>query len=383
MKIKNKLSKKLFSILFIAVALPVSVIMINKVTNLKPRAQFVTPEIYLQPSTGDIVNGTVLRIFMNPLQNKPAFIRLVLNFDKAKLRLASEVAITTSINDIIRKSTMAQANASGQIEIALAAPKNAALPSSVFEIASFRLDKISTTANDVTTITISDPLNPYGIQIVDDKASQMNVVAGNTTFTLNPAQTQTVTSTLGPTSTGANSTLTPTATSVPMTITSTPSVIPTGQGSSITKFDWETSSDGWRGASSNVSTYNRASVYAKNGKYSFSFYTTLNVTSSEAMIRKVYTAEENWSSQGRTLSGYVYIPSIPNQTGSISANLYIENASGVRSSGPSITLSAGTWNYLAWTEAPLANIKNIGVRVAANNQSYTGRFYVDYITLGN
>ncbi len=120
---------------------------------------------------------------------------------------------------MISKTTMAQANSTGNVVIVLAQPPQSTAASGSFEIANFNLGVVTTSSNASASLNF----NSGDMQVVTSSKVPMTVMVTSATLSLNPVYT---TSTPTPTAaTGVTNTPTPrpsnTPTSTPLS-TSTP-----------------------------------------------------------------------------------------------------------------------------------------------------------------
>ena len=213
----------LLALLIIVAAVPVAVYLTQKVTRFQAPAADEFVDINFSPSSQTLPPNSVFRIMLSARTNNVSFARVVFSFDRTKVRLASEITTTPLLPDIIQKSTMAEANATGLATIVLAVPPSQTLPTGVIEFASFNLTKVSVIPNDRTSLLFlrSDTQDMQNMQIVTDESLTPTINITDASLTLNPAATPTPT---------PLPTITPAFTSTPTPIptnTPTPTRIPT------------------------------------------------------------------------------------------------------------------------------------------------------------
>ena len=188
-------------VLVVLIAIPVAVFLTKKITKLTPSAALATVDLYIEPATSTLPPDGIFKVYLDPKSQKITFAKVVINFDKTKVQLSSELTTTALISNVIQKTTMSEANSSGQIVLVLAVPPAQTPPSAIFEIANFGIKKISTISNDQTAISFNS--DSRGIQIVEETAANLSFNTRSSNLTLNPvANTPTpfATTTVTPTS---------------------------------------------------------------------------------------------------------------------------------------------------------------------------------------
>jgi hypothetical protein len=176
--------------------------------------------MYLSPSKGTMPPGLTETIRIDSGAEKVGFVKVVLTFDVAKVRLAGEIATTNLLKTVVQKTSMVDANASGKIEVALGLSttdkENA--PSGDFDIGQIPFTVVSNTGNDAAKISFNVP----SAQVVNIAAGSLTLGATPAMLTLNPV-------TPTPTPKSPTSTPTPirTPTPTPKSPTSTPTPIRT------------------------------------------------------------------------------------------------------------------------------------------------------------
>lgn len=229
-EIKKYISKgslvKLIVLLIILMGLLATIVIVKKAVKLKPEAQVATVSINTTPSRVTLPPNATVRLNLNAGSEQIGFVRVVLSFNRAHINLTGEISTTSRLDQSrepatdpwITKTTMAEANSSGRIVLVLALDEadRANAPTGTFEIANFPVRAVSVQQNLSTQLNITVAES----QIVNMNTQALNITSAGTTFTLNPAITNTPTNTL--TNTPTNSpTNTPTS-----TITNTPTTAP-------------------------------------------------------------------------------------------------------------------------------------------------------------
>lgn len=104
-----------------------------------------TEDVYLNfsPSQISLPPDSPLTLKVDPKGKSIAFARVVLTFDKSKVNLASEITQTGALSTVVEKTTMANANSSGQAVIVIAASPTDTQPSSPFDFATFSLKAVA------------------------------------------------------------------------------------------------------------------------------------------------------------------------------------------------------------------------------------------------
>lgn len=134
-----------------------------------------------QPDTGDVtLSFSPSSVNLPPASNVKimadsggkfiAFVRAVITFDNSKVNLNSEITTNPQLSTIVEKTGRVNANQLGRANIVIAAAPTDSQPSGVFELASFSLTNISTTADSTQmSFDISD------MQIVDGTGQELSI----------------------------------------------------------------------------------------------------------------------------------------------------------------------------------------------------------------
>ena len=145
-------------------------------------------DVYFYPSTITVPSSTPTTLMMNARSNKVAFSRIQLNFDPAKVKLASEVSLSSPLKNTIKVSTMAEANSTGKllIVVALATADKANPPTGVFVIGNLRFSPVDATANLATLVSI----NTANTQVVSITPTNLPLNTSNVSIMANVATPQ-------------------------------------------------------------------------------------------------------------------------------------------------------------------------------------------------
>lgn len=208
------------TILFLLLALGASLVLVRQRQIIQKRAVGDTATLSLAPNSGSYnLNSSIsTKIWINTGTKKINIAKVVLNFDKTRLQVDSEIQPTANngLGNVITKTTPAEANTSGQITITLGVPGGQAAnaPSGTIDFATIPFKAISAGTAQVTFV--NDQIRI--VQQVDDQL--MQVTSSGATYQVGGGATgtPTPTSTPGPTTT-------PTTTPVP---TATPTTPPPG-----------------------------------------------------------------------------------------------------------------------------------------------------------
>lgn len=203
-KVKIKITAKLFIVLIVLLAIPVTLILISRPAILFPNAQNIQATISVTSASDKMPPNASASVMINSGNYKLGFAQVTILFDKDKVRLTDEITTTNLLKTVVSKTTMADANASGKIDIALGlSPQDSSNPpSGSFSFANFPMKSISSVENDLTVISV-DQANS---QLVDQTPQALVLAGQNLEFALNyvaPTATATATAqpTISPTST--------------------------------------------------------------------------------------------------------------------------------------------------------------------------------------
>lgn len=172
----NKLfskSKNLILIFVMLLAIPITYYVANRPTFERSKAAGEAVSVYFSPTQAGVPPNQTLRLMLDAKTNRISFAKVTVNFDVSKVKLISEVTTSSSLATIVKKTAMAEANASGRVEISLglASQNKANPPTGVFELAQFVFTGATTQANQSASINIDNAsVNSSASQVVDINA---------------------------------------------------------------------------------------------------------------------------------------------------------------------------------------------------------------------
>ncbi|KKS97695.1 MAG: hypothetical protein UV73_C0006G0049 [Candidatus Gottesmanbacteria bacterium GW2011_GWA2_43_14] len=171
----NKSIGNPLAFILILLILPITVIAVQNTINYFSKAQLTgSVDAAFSPASFNLPPNANVKIMLDPHGQAVAFARVVIVFDKTKVKFDSEITTTASLSTVVEKTTMANANTSGKAVIVIAASPTDTQPASSFEFASFTLASVSSNNTDTSTLTFL--------------ASDMQIVsAGGTELTVNAA----------------------------------------------------------------------------------------------------------------------------------------------------------------------------------------------------
>lgn len=147
-------------------------------------------EIFYQPSAATITSNSDIQIWLNV--DKPlGFAHLEYSFDPKQIALSREITLDNlSLSEVIQKTSLAEANTTGKIVLALAITPTTlnSAPTGNFKLATLSFNAKVTTPNLKTTLTP----NASQIQFVDLGATPFSNTTTPLTLTLNPSATPSV-----------------------------------------------------------------------------------------------------------------------------------------------------------------------------------------------
>jgi len=215
---------KLVIPLLLLLAIPASVYLALHPVKIHVPAANPGVNLSFLPSSGALPPNTSFSIQLNTLTNNISFARIVFTFNPAKVRLVSEITSSSLMSNVIQKTSMNDANASGSVTLVLATMPSQSVPTGTFELANFSLSAISALSGDSAALTFTNS----DMQIVTDDSQTPTISTTNASISLNPlptpAPTETATATQAP---SATPTPRPANTPIPTSIpTTTPTLTP-------------------------------------------------------------------------------------------------------------------------------------------------------------
>jgi hypothetical protein len=147
---KNLLKIGLLALLLSVIG--VVVFLVRQRQIFQNRASANTVLVTIAPNSATL--PATVKVYVDSQGERLVFARVAINFDKTKLKLVSDPMINPKFGNEVRKSTMAQANATGQIELIAGVNPPAAPVTVAAEFATLMFDKNDTTvvaqANNVS-----------------------------------------------------------------------------------------------------------------------------------------------------------------------------------------------------------------------------------------
>lgn len=242
LNVSKKDGLSLFITILIFVFGIVAIFQIQKAVKLRSQAGAGNASFYFLPETATFPPNGEFVLAVNSNQNQVAFVRVTINFDKAKVKLISEPVVLSNhlFGKQVSLTSMAGANNNGKISyiVGLDPSKFTTPPSGIINLLRLRFSSNTDLINQQSRILIFNSET----EIVDINANNISYDSKNVSLSINPitaasTATATSTSTSTPTSTGTatpTSTATPTFTPTPRptstvrpTITSAPTIRPT------------------------------------------------------------------------------------------------------------------------------------------------------------
>lgn len=179
---KNTL-KNITAILVILRALPVFVVLAEKVPSYRSKAALNPASLYINPASANSPPETTASLMVNTSGNSLAFSAIEIRFDPSVLQISSEVT-TSSFFNPISVTSQSDANLSGKIDVVLGlSPQNTVNPPS----GSFGLARFNILPKNSTPSPAYINWFPTQIQLVDING---NIIPNSTTpmtLSLNPA----------------------------------------------------------------------------------------------------------------------------------------------------------------------------------------------------
>lgn len=227
-------ARRLLLTFLLVLALPVSVVVLQQVQRYRTGAALETAEVYFSPASQNLPPNSNFKVMLNAKSNQVGFVRFEFTLDPSKVNLASEVTVTSRLATVVQKTSMAEANSTGNVVVvaALSTTDRGNPLTGVVELANFNLTSVTAQANSASNLAYIDA----GVQLIDMESNVLPFTTQAATLLLNASSatntptaastaTGTVTVTTAPTATSttaptATSTVTPT-TQVTTTVTTT------------------------------------------------------------------------------------------------------------------------------------------------------------------
>jgi hypothetical protein len=157
---------------------------VQKRQSLNSKAGVDTVQLFFQ--IGEIVLPPQTDVYVLASTNKSVgFARVVMEFDKSKVNLSSEVNVSeSSFKKIIKVTSKDEANSSGIVEIVLGVDPSdtQTIPSGNIQIGKFTLSSVTNSENVITSMNFSQSSS----QIVDMDAQIFSLTTNNLSIKINP-----------------------------------------------------------------------------------------------------------------------------------------------------------------------------------------------------
>lgn len=206
LNVSKKDSVSLFITILIFIFGIVAMFQVQKAIKLRSQAGAGNASFYFLPETTTFPPQGEFVLAVNSNQNQVAFVRVTINFDKAKVKLISEPVVLSNhlFGNQISLTTMAEANNTGKISyvVGLHTSKVATPPSGIINLLRLRFSSNTNLINQQSTISVVS----LETEAVNINANNISYDSKNISLSINP--------------------ITPTPTVRP-TITSTPTIKPT------------------------------------------------------------------------------------------------------------------------------------------------------------
>jgi hypothetical protein len=173
--------KNMIIVLILLFAVPITVLLAQTFQQLLSKASSSQAVYMFVPLTGAMPPDQNVQVMLSTRAITVNFVSTVILFDNKKIQLASEITPSTSLKTVKVITSMAEANASGIIEIAVQTLPGDIPPSGLIDIATLPFTTVSSLPNDTTELTI----NTSDGKILDTQRNQVTPVAKPLPFYLN------------------------------------------------------------------------------------------------------------------------------------------------------------------------------------------------------
>lgn len=184
LSLPKKTYTKLFFVFLLLAGIPLAVYGVKLVTNLLPKAAPAPVEIFFNPENSSIpyLGTRSIQLMLDAKTNQIGFTHVELTFDKSKIKLSSEIQTTNKLKTVVQKTSMAEANSSGRVVIALglATQDRGNPPTGVFDLATLVFKSNTSSANQSTSVVI----DTSKVQIVDIVPNELSFTARNANLTI-------------------------------------------------------------------------------------------------------------------------------------------------------------------------------------------------------
>jgi hypothetical protein len=160
---------RILTLLFILLAIPVTLFLGQNVVNYFTQADTPSVDMYFAPSEIALPQIPGTKVILQTGTNKIAFVTTEIVFDPTKVKLSKEVVLTPLLSQLSPVTTMSEANTTGVIKLLLGLSADSIdnPPSGIIEVATLSLVPATSTTNVTTELVI----NQTNTQIVDSNAA--------------------------------------------------------------------------------------------------------------------------------------------------------------------------------------------------------------------
>lgn len=124
-------------------------------------------DLYFAPETQNLPPNSSFSLMLDAKTNSIGFVDVQFTFDPSKVRLASEITTAPELATVVQRTTMNQANSTGQVDIVLGLSPGSPAPTGIFDIAMFDLTAVSNTDNDTASLNYVNANSQIVAQILD------------------------------------------------------------------------------------------------------------------------------------------------------------------------------------------------------------------------
>lgn len=178
--------KSLLILLLLVSAIPITVSLVLIQTRYFSRAALNEAQYLFVPLNGVMPPDQQVELLLNTGTQHVGFVRTVLSFDPSKMQLSSEIIPSTALTTVNKKTSMAEANTTGTIEMVFSMWPGDATPSGLLNIAKMPFRSVSSSPNDTTSLVVQVTES----EIVDLSSNTLTPSSDPLVFTLNPTQIQ-------------------------------------------------------------------------------------------------------------------------------------------------------------------------------------------------
>jgi hypothetical protein len=176
--------KSLLILLLLIAAIPITVSLVLIQTRYFSRASSNQVQYLFVPLQGSMPPNQQVELLLNTGDQQVGFVRTVVTFNPNKIRLSGEVIPSTVLTTVNKKTSMLEANTTGNIEMVFSMWPGDATPSGLFNIAKMPFISVSTTPNDTASVNVQ----VSDVEIVDVTSNTLTPISDSFVFTLNPTQ---------------------------------------------------------------------------------------------------------------------------------------------------------------------------------------------------